>query len=99
MDEATLISDTWAELQRRSDADRTTRSYNYWIRINGEKDRTLLTVNREMLAEALVRALQENEIGEFLAFLRKLDAEAEVRRKVAAIVACYADSEERTADW
>ena len=99
MDEATLIADTWAELRRLSEADRTTRSYNFWMKINGEKDHTLLTVNRAMLVNALMQAMQENEIGDFLAFLRKLDAKAEERRKVAAIVALYADPEERTADW
>lgn len=99
MDEATLISDTWAELQRLSEADRTTRGYNFWTRVNGDKDRALVTVNRVMLANALLRALQENEIGEFLAMLRRLDAKAEERRRVAEIVALYADPDERTADW
>lgn len=99
MDEATLIDETWAELQRLSDADRTTRSYNFWMRVNGEKDRSLLTVNRAMLANALSQAMQESDISEFRAFLRRLDAKAEERRKIAAIVALYADPEERTADW
>ena len=98
MDEASLIDQTWAELQRLSEADRTTRSYNFWARVNGEKG-GLFTVTRAMLETALRQAMQENEIAEYRAFLRTLDAKAEERRKVAEIVALYADPEERTADW
>lgn len=97
MDEQTLINQVWDELRQRSVADRTTSSYNLWIKINGERDKTLLTVNRVMLAEAMQRILVTSDVSEFLALLRKIDENRHRRAIEGAMIT--PEIEERTGEW
>jgi hypothetical protein len=97
MDEAELIEKTWSALVRRSEADRTARSYTWWAKLNFEEDKTLIMVNEAIVREALREALADSDIAEFLALLKRIDREAEQQRISSALF--FEELDERTADW
>jgi hypothetical protein len=95
-----LIDDAWRILVDRSEADRNCRSYTWWAKLNFEPDKTMIMVNETVFREALAKALEDNDIAEFLHFLKELDRKAAERRRRAEIeMLGYLDAEERTADW
>jgi hypothetical protein len=97
MDENELIEKAWSAIMRRSHADRNARSYTWWAKLNFEKDQTMVMVNESIVREALLDALKDSDIAEFLALLKRIDREAEQRRIGGALF--FAEIEERTADW
>jgi len=75
MDETGLMDQTWQRLVEMSNANRTTASYNHWIRVNLEPDKTLLTINEAMLRQALQIVLIDQDINEFVTLLRQITDE------------------------
>ena len=95
-----LIDDAWRLLVGLSEADRNCRSYTWWAKLNFEPDKTLIMVNERVFRAALTKALEDNDIAEFLHFLTELDRKAAERRRRAEIeMLGNLDAEERTADW
>lgn len=99
MDDDRLIIDAWNALVRLSDADRSCRSYTLWPRLNLEPDKTMVMVNKTVFEAAMRAALVDNDISDFMAFMRLMDRKAEERRLRAQQELLTLEPEERSADW
>ena len=99
MDDDRLIIDAWNALVRLSNADRTCQHYTLWAKLNLEPDKTIITVNKAVFEAALKAALADNDISDFIDFMRLLDHKAEERRLRAKQELLAREPEERPADW
>lgn len=99
MDDDRLIIDAWNALVRLSHANRTCQSYNLWATVNLEPDKTMIMVNKTVFEAAMKTALVDNDISDFMDFMRLMDRKAQERRLRAEQELLTLEPEERPADW
>src|ERR1044072_7430366 len=97
MDDA-LITEVWNAIKRRSEADRTARSYTWWAKLNAEPDKSLLMVNEGIIREALREVMDDPEFAEWQRFIERQDQRAAMAVRLDGVMMTL-DIEERTADW
>lgn len=99
MDDDRLIIDAWNAVVRLSNADRACRSYTLWAKLNREPDTTTITINKTVFEAALKAALVDNDISDFMDFMRLMERKADERRQQTERELLTLEPEERPADW